>query len=184
MAAEADVRNFQQLCLAAMVLAFCAAAAADDVSAADPRPSAANTPLAAYPLDLFADTRDRPLFAPHRRSLAPPPPSVQVVAPPPPTPPPDILLLAIVSDGGVAQAVVRTDESDKAIRARLGDAIAGWTVTQIEPRRVVLSIEDRSVSFALFAGMNGKSTKSREPEPASPDVQMVTQRRTDRRIGR
>jgi hypothetical protein len=79
--------------------------------------------------------------------------------------------------------VVRTDESNKAIRARLGDEISGWTVTQIEPR-LVQSIEDRSVSFALFAGMNGKSTKSREPEPASPDVQMVTQRRTDRRIGR
>jgi hypothetical protein len=92
--------------------------------------------------------------------------------------------LAIVSAGGVGQAVVRTDESDKAIRARLGDEIAGWTVTQIEPPRVVLSIEDRSVSFALFAGMNGKSTKSREPEAASPDVQNVTQRRTDRRIGR
>jgi hypothetical protein len=60
--------------------------------------------------------------------------------------------LAIVSDGGVAQAVVRTDESDKAIRARLGDAIAGWTVTQIEPRRVVLSIEDRSVSLLCSPG--------------------------------
>jgi hypothetical protein len=68
--------------------------------------------------------------------------------------------LAIVSDGDVAQAVIRTVESAKAISARLGDKIAGWTVTQIEPRRVVLSIEDRSVSFALFAGPNGKARQA------------------------
>ena len=74
-----------------------------------------------------------------------------------------------MSDGDEAQALVRTPGSDKAISARLGDKIAGWTVTQIEPRRVVLSIEDRFVSFALFAGANGKGTASQGPPPSSPD---------------
>ena len=86
---------------------------------------------------------------------------------------------------GVAHAAVRTAEH-KAICARFGSEVAGWKVTHIERRRLVLSPGDRAVSFALFAGMNGKNTKSRQPEPAFPDVQMqnVAQRQTDRRIGR
>jgi hypothetical protein len=96
------------------------------------------------------------------------------------------VVLAIVSDDGVARAVVRTAAAEAPICARPGDEIAGWNVTHIEPRRLVLSSGDRSVSFALFAGMSGKGTKSRKPEPGPPDVQMqnVAQRQTDRRIGR
>ena len=124
--------------------------------------------------DVPSAARDNPLASPP-----------ELAAPAPETPPPNIVLLAIVSDDGVAHAVVRTAQH-KAICARLGTKVAGWTVTHIEPRRLVLSSGDRALSFALFAGMNGRSPKSREPEPATPDVQMqnVAQRQTERRIGR
>ena len=124
--------------------------------------------------DVPSAARENPLVSPS-----------ELAAPAPETPPPNIVLLAIVSDDGVAHAVVRTAEH-KAICARLGNEVAGWKVTHIEPRRLVLSFGDRALSFALFAGMNGRSLKSREPEPATPDVQMqhVAQRQTERRIGR
>ena len=93
--------------------------------------------------DVPSAARDNPLASPP-----------ELAAPAPETPPPNIVLLAIVSDDGVAHAVVRTAEH-KAICARLGNEVAGWKVTHIEPRRLVLSFGDRAVSFALFAGMNG-----------------------------
>jgi general secretion pathway protein N len=160
--------------------------AGDAVSVTDVPSAARDNPLTAWALDLLSETRDRPSFSLRRRP--PPPPALpppEFAAPAPETPPPTIVLLAIVIDDGVAHAVVRTAEH-KAICARLGNEVAGWKVTHIEPRRLVLSFGDRAVSFAMFAGMNGGSSKSREPEPATPDVQMqnVAQRQMERRIGR
>ena len=131
-------------------------AAGDALEPANIQTTAApNNPLAAWPIDHLSDTRDRPLFSPHRRPPPPPaPPPVRVVAAPPPVPPPNIVLMAIVTDDGVPQAVVRTHE--KAIGARVGDEIAGWKVTQIEPRRLVLASDYREVSFDLFERMSGK----------------------------
>jgi general secretion pathway protein N len=167
------MRQFRLLCLVALVIWVPAApaAAGDKASLAEAQPSASSdNPLAAWPFALFADTRDRPLFSPRRRPPPPPaPPPPQIAAPAPKIPPPNIALLAIVSDGSVAQAVVRTWGAEKAIRARLGDDIAGWKVTQIEPRRLVLSSDDRSVSFALFAGVSGRG---RGAAPAAPNFQM------------
>jgi hypothetical protein len=58
-------------------------------------------------------------------------------------------------------------------------------VTQIEPRRLVPSIDDRSVSFSLFARVGAKA-ESRVPPgtSADPQVQNVAQERIDRRSGR
>jgi hypothetical protein len=186
-ATEVDMRHSRPLCMVVLVLVLSSAVMGGDaVSVADVPSAARDNPLAAWALDLLSDTRDRPLFSLRRRPPPPPaPPPPESVASAPETPPPNIALLAIVSDDGVAHAVVRTAEH-KAICARLGSEVAGWTVTHIEPRRLMLSFGDRAVSFALFAGMNGKNTKTREPEPASPDVQMqnVAQRQTERRIGR
>jgi general secretion pathway protein N len=170
---ESDMRQFRSLCLVALVISV-PAAAGGKASLAEAQSSASSdNPLAAWPLDFFADTRNRPLFSPRRRPpppAAPPPP--QIAAPTPKIPPPNIALLAIVSDGDVAQAVVRTGEAEKAIRARLGDDIAGWKVTQIEPRRLVLSSDDRSVSFALFAGVGRQGTTGGGGAPAAPNFQM------------
>ena len=181
------MRHPQLLCMVAVVLVLSSPVMGGDAVRVTDVPSAArDNPLAALALDLLSETRDRPLFALRRRPPPPPaPPSPQFAAPAPEAPLPNIVLLAIVSDDGVAHAVVRTAEH-KAICARLGNEVAGWKVTHIEPRRLVLSFGDRALSFALFAGMNGRSPKSREPEPTTPDVQMqnVAQRQTERRIGR
>ncbi len=82
--------------------------------------------------------------------------------------------------------MVRTDASDKVVRARLGDEIGGWKVTQIEPRRLTLSNDDRSVSFSLFDRMGGRSSARGVPARSPPDtqVQNVAQERIDRRSGR
>ena len=79
--------------------------------------------------------------------------------------------------------MVRTQASEKVIRARVGDDIAGWTVAQIEPRRVILAHDDRSVSYTLFerAGAKTATRPAAEPDPA---VQNLAQDRIERRNGR
>jgi hypothetical protein len=143
-------------------------------------------PLASRPLAVLSATRDRPLFAPSRRP--PPPSSAPVVRPveATPVPPPGVVLLGIVTQADGARAMVRTEASDKVVRARLGDEIGGWKVTQIEPRRLTLSNDDRSVSFSLFDRMGAKSAARGVParSPPDPQVQNVAQERIDRRSGR
>jgi general secretion pathway protein N len=158
---------------------------------ADPSgaPSAAlANPLASLPLESLSATRDRPLFSPSRRPPPPPPPPAAPVVravEATPVPPPSVVLLGIVTEANEARAMVRSDPSGKVVPARLGDEIGGWKVTQIEPRRLVLSIDDRSVSFSLFARTGAKAVGSRAP-PGTPadQVQNVAQERIDRRSGR
>jgi general secretion pathway protein N len=144
-------------------------------------------PLASRSLDRLSATRDRPLFAPSRRP-PPPPPSAAVVESiaAAPTPPPSVVLLGIVTEANVARALVRAGASGNVVRARLGDEIGGWRVTQIEPRRLVLSNDDRSVSFSLFARVGARNAASRVPPatPPDPQVQNVAEERIDRRSGR
>jgi hypothetical protein len=149
-------------------------------------PSLAN-PLAARALDGLTATRERPLFSPSRRPPPPPPPvlaSVQSIEVKP-IDPPSIILLGIITEGGQARAVLRTPSSNKVVRARLGDEVGNWTVTGIEPRRLVLSHDDRAVSYALFAGNRATKAAGRG-SPATPEgpVQTVVQERIDRRTGR
>ena len=151
-----------------------------------PSDAALANPLASRPLESLSATRDRPLFAPSRRR--PPPPAAPVVraVEATPVPPPSVVLLGIVTEANEARAMVRSDGSGKVVRARVGDEIGGWKVTLIEPRRLVLSIDDRSVSFSLFARVGTKAAASRLPPgtPADPQVQDVAQERSDRRSGR
>ena len=114
-------------------------------------------PLGVHSLERLSATRDRPLFAPNRRRLPPPPPAVE--APPPPPPPvrpPALVVLGIVADGDGVQAMIRSAASDKILRVRIDDDVEGWKVTQIESRSVVLSHDERSVTFAMFTGEDRK----------------------------
>ena len=151
-----------------------------------PSKAALANPLASRPLESLSATRDRPLFAPSRRP--PPPPAAPVVraVEAMPAPPPSVVLLGIVTEANEARAMVRGDASGKVVPARLGDEIGGWKVTQIEPRRLVLSIDDRSVSFSLFAHAGAQAAAGRVAPgtPADPQVQNVAQEPTDRRSGR
>ena len=119
-------------------------------------------PVAAQPLDQLSAILDRPLFSPSRRPPAPPPPPVALAPDPPapPPPPPDIVLFGVVMDGEGARAVVRAGADKKILRAQIGDEIGGWKVSQIEGRRVVLSLDGRFATFKLFNDDRGKSDPS------------------------
>jgi general secretion pathway protein N len=122
-------------------------------------------PLAVHSLDRLPDTRERPLFSPTRRPRPLPPAVVQAAEPPPPpAPPPDVALLGVVIDGEEARAVIRAGVSNKTVRARIGDEIGGWKITQIDGRQIVLSLGDRSATFTMF---NRDGARSRTPSGSS-----------------
>ena len=112
-----------------------------------------DNPLASHSLDELAATRDRPLFAPGRRPPAPP--AVVVAAPPappPPSPPPDLALLGTIVEANGASALVRGAPSEKPSHVRVGDVVDGWSIAEIGERQIVLSLDERSVTFTMFNG--------------------------------
>jgi hypothetical protein len=121
-------------------------------------------PLDAQPLDRLSATRERPLFSPTRRPTPLPP------SPPEATPveivsqPPNVQLFGIVVDEEGARAIVRSG-TEKVDRVQIGDDIGGWKVSQIEGRRLVLSLDGRFATFTLFSNDNGQQA------PRDADVQ-------------
>ena len=130
-------------------------------------PAAAVSPLAARPLDRFSVTRDRPLFSPTRRPPAPPP-VAGAAAPRPPAPPPQVVLLGVVVDGEDAHAVVRTGPAAKILRLRIGDEVGGWKVGQIEARKLVLLLNGRTATFAMFSAKDVKRWPNSAAAAAAP----------------
>ena len=148
-------------CAVAVWLLSSLARAADPTSGAD---SVAN-PLELQPLDQLSVTHDRPLFSPTRRPPAKPVASVvsHSEPPPPPPPPPSVVVLGIVSEDGDGRAVIRSGDKsagNKVMRVQVGDAVSGWKVERIEPRRLLLTLGDRSVDFALFGAKSAKTAES------------------------
>jgi hypothetical protein len=136
-----------------------------------------SNPVAAQSLDQLSSTLDRPLFSPSRHPPAPPPPPVvQAVAPPAPPPPPNLVLFGVVMDGDGARAIIRTGVDNKVQRAQVGDEIDGWKVSQIEGRKLVLSLDDRFATFRLFSDDHAKSDSAAVAapgeEPKSPQRQI------------
>jgi hypothetical protein len=133
-----------------------------------------SNPLGGLTLQALSATRERPLFAPTRRPPAPPPPphpepeapppaevveAPPVEAPPPPPPePPAVTLFGVVAEAEGARAIVRGPANEN-LRLRVGDKIGDWAVTRIEPRRLVLSLGDRSETFSLFTKGADKQPK-------------------------
>ena len=120
-------------------------------SAGEPELSAETlaNPVAAQSLDQLSSTLERPLFSPTRRRPAPPP-VTQAVAPSAPQQQPTLTLFGVAMDGEQARALIRTDRDKKIVRAQIGDDIDGWKVSQIEGRKVVLSLGERFVTLTLF----------------------------------
>ena len=69
-------------------------------------------------------------------------------------------------DGEGARAVVRAGADKKLVRAQIGDEIDGWKVSQIEGRKVVLSLDGRFATFTLFSDDRGKSETAGGPVSA------------------
>jgi hypothetical protein len=129
-------------------------------------------PLAVMSLDRMSAGRDRPLFATSRRPPPPPPAPVTIAAAPPPPPlPPTVSLVGIVVEADEARAVVRVPPRNDVIRVRLGDAIGGWRVTQIEGRKLVLSLNDQSVTFTLFNRPTAKPPMGNAPMAMDKSIQ-------------
>jgi general secretion pathway protein N len=176
------MRSFRRI--AALLCAVLVSVACGRADAAEPQeqvPAAPSNPVAAQPLDELSATLDRPLFSPTRHPPAPPPPPppvVQVAAPPPPPPPPpNLTLFGVVIDGEGARALVRAGADKKLLRAQIGDDIEGWKVAQIEGRKVVLSLDGRFVTFALFSDNREKQEAAAaaplnaEPKNAQRQIQ-------------
>lgn len=130
--------------------------------AGEPAPGdAIANPVELQPLDRLSATRERPLFSSTRRP--PPKPAVAPAArqepPPPPAPPPSVVVLGIVSEDGVGRAAIKS-AGDKVVRVRAGDDVGGWKVERVEPRRLVLTLGERSADFALF-GAAAKGARSK-----------------------
>ena len=133
-------------------------------------------PLEAQPLDRLSATRERPLFSPTRRPIPPPPPPPPEAAPVAVVPqPPNLQLFGIVVDDEGARAIVRSG-TEKVDRVQIGDDIGGWKVSQIEGRKVVLSLDGRFATFKLFNDDRGKSDASGGAAPqGSKDSQRQIQ---------
>jgi general secretion pathway protein N len=130
-------------------------------------------PLASMSLDRMSASRDRPLFATSRRPPPPPPPPVTIAAAPPPPPPlpPNVSLIGIVVEADEARAVVRVPPKNDVIRVHIGEAIGGWRVTQIEGRKLVLSLNDQSVTFTLFNRPTAKPPIGNAPVGMDKSIQ-------------
>ena len=129
------------------------------------------SPLAAVPLDRFSVTRDRPLFSPNRRPPPPPPPPAVTVIPKLPPAPPSLTLLGVIMDVEETRAIVQI--ANEVRRLRMGEDVGGWKVTQIESRKLVLSLDSsHSATFTIFGGQNNalpkEAVKRREASPAPP----------------
>ena len=164
--AEAKGAFLVLLLSSVVVLGAAAPALAQDQPVKDQPPAAPANPVAAQALDKLSTTLDRPLFSPSRRPPAPPPPPPPVAqAPPPPLPPPpNLVLFGVVMDGEGARAVVRAG-AGKLLRAQIGDDIDGWKVSQIDGRKVVLSLDGRFATFTMFSDDRAKSDAARAPAP-------------------
>jgi hypothetical protein len=128
------------------------------------------SPLAAHPADRLSATRERPLFSPSRRPPAPPPAPIR--GPPPPAPPPappNVTLVGIVMDTEEARAIVQAGPQNEIRRVRIGDDVGGWKVTQIEGRKLVLSLDSRLATFTMFGGHGNPAPKveNKQLQPSS-----------------
>lgn len=186
-------------CLAFLFWSVMQLVAAAAIQAQDQPAAALSNPVAAQSLDRLSTTLERPLFSPSRRPPAPPPPPVaQAPAPPaPPSPPPNLILFGVVMDGENARAVLRAGA--KVVRAQIGDEIDGWKVSQIEGRKVVLSLDGSFATFMLFNDDRAKSESApasgisdqpknsqrqiqaqQTPSPAAPEAGQSRRRRRSR----
>ena len=130
------------------------------------RPLFDANPLWAIPLESLRMTRERPLFSVSRRPappLAAAAPKVNAPTPAEPAAPeqPQITLVGVVHGADVDIGVF-IDETDKSlIRLRVGQAIRGWTVHDVDLRSTTLEKADQQAKLELPA----RNTDTVAPTP-------------------
>lgn len=131
-------------------------------------------PLWAIPLESLSSTRERPLFSPSRR-----PPAQAIVAPPPPQPRvapvvPEQLQFALVGTviGGNERIGVFLDNATRnVVRLQVGQAVAGWTLRDVQARTATFKKDQRQTMLAL-PSRNGRQESppqivTNKPAPAA-----------------
>jgi general secretion pathway protein N len=147
------------------VIAACclpaAAAGLLPVSAQPALPDVRDNPLAALSLQQLSATRDRPLFSPTRRGRAAAP--VAIIDRPAPVvvpeaAPPALELYGTVVDAEHATAIILLSSTSETRRVHIGDEVVGWKVTQIDDRKLVLSLDQRTAVFSMFKAKRPNET--------------------------
>jgi hypothetical protein len=147
-----------------------------DAATATEMPAVSGNPIAEVRLDRLSETRNRPVFSPGRRPLAPPaPPAIaaHVERAPQPLPlsPPGVALFGIVvGEQGARAFIAMTGAADQIIGVRPGDEVSGWTVSAITQRNLVLSRAERSATFTLFSPGNVSQAKRSDAAASNPQV--------------
>lgn len=103
---------------------------------------------------------NRPLFIDTRRPYVPP----SVATPAQPAAPPEpMALLATVMSGTTHLALIQLQRDNRTQKVAVGEAIAGWTLTEVQSGFVTLtrSTESRRLELVVKAGI----APVREPSP-------------------
>jgi general secretion pathway protein N len=110
-------------------------------------------PLWSIPLSALSATRERPVFSASRR-----PPQAAVAArtteaggpaPPRPAERPSFALIGAVVGEGDAIAILLDQTSQKIVRLRQGESLAGWELSSVQRREVMLKQAERIEILAL-----------------------------------
>jgi hypothetical protein len=88
------------------------------------------------PPDRFAVIDDKPLFLPSRKPIAAANDKTPQASGPPPLP--QITLVGVILDATTKLAMVKTASAAFAQSAPVGTPFGGWSISQIEPDRIVL----------------------------------------------
>ena len=180
---------------AVLLLYLTTTALGADAPAPDLHGVTLSNPLAAQSMERLSAIVDRPLFSPSRRPTSTPPVSEDPEPPrAPPPPPPSLVLSGVVMEGQGARVVVLVGAERRVLRAQIGDEIDGWRVSQIEGRKLVLSLGDRFATFTLFnrdvdqrildGGIASKASHGSANEPQPLQLQQKNSSAVSRKTGK
>ncbi len=106
------------------------------------------------PVDDFASMVDRPLFAPARRPPEPEPVvadltfSPSIIEPAAPPALPSVSFVGSIEESGRVRALLGNGSNVRGVG--LGEMVEGWTVLDIEPRRLILGLDDEILELRIL----------------------------------
>jgi hypothetical protein len=145
-------------------------------------------PLWAMPLAQFPVTRERPIFSPSRRPLAPAVAPVmvpKVAAAPKPREPerPQLTLVGTIA-GDEEGFGIFLDQSTKAVlRLKVGEDFQGWKLRSVQGRETALE-KDQQVVTLVLPQPGQVTTEVPPPPPTAPKLRSVTSASRPDRGGR